>query len=82
METGSGTAEGAIELQAGNDGLGEWGGRRGRRGWRSIVMILTTHNGRLLHLQTMVFRYQRERQRERTRDRRRKKGKQEGGNEK
>lgn len=63
METGSGTAEGAIELQAGNDGLGEWGGRRSRRGWRSIVMILTTHNGRLLHLQTMVVRYQRKRQR-------------------
>lgn len=74
VETGSGTAEGAVELQAGNDGLGEWGGRRGRRRWRSIVMILTTHNGRLLHLQTMVFRYQRERK-----DREDKTQKKEGG---
>ena len=41
----------AVELHAGNDGLGErgggWGGRRGS----AIVVILTTHNGRLLHLQ-------------------------------
>ena len=42
----------AIEIQTGNDGLGErgggWGGGRGC----AIVVILTTHNGRLLHLQT------------------------------
>lgn len=42
----------AIEIHAGNDGLGKrrgrWGGGRGR----AIVVILTTHNGRLLHLQT------------------------------
>lgn len=50
----------------GENGLGEWGGRRGGRGWSSIVMILTTHNGRLLHLQTTVFRHnKREKERER-----------------
>ena len=45
-------AAGAYRAIEGNDGLGErgggWGGGRGR----AIVVILTTHNGRLLHLQT------------------------------
>lgn len=54
-------ASDTIELQPRDDGLGEWGGGRGGRGWGSVVVILTTHNGRLLHLQTMVFRGTRER---------------------
>lgn len=55
---GSGTSKGTIEFQTGNDGLGEWRGRWSRRGWRSIVMILITHEGRLMHLQTTGLRYQ------------------------
>lgn len=50
----------AIEIHAGNDGLGKrrgrWGGGRGR----AIVVILTTHNGRLLHLQTTGVQAKRE----------------------
>lgn len=49
-----------IEIHAGNDGLGErGGGRSGGRG-RAIVVILTTHNGRLLHLQTTGVQAKRE----------------------
>lgn len=48
----AGAAYQAIEIHTGDDCLGErgggWGGGRGR----AIVVILTTHNGRLLHLQT------------------------------
>lgn len=42
----------AIEIHTGNDGLGERGGRWGGGRGRAIVVILTTHNGRLLHLHT------------------------------
>lgn len=79
----------AVELQPRDDGLGEWGGGRGGRGWGSVVVILTTHNGRLLHLQTTVFRGTRERRevgrevgRERKERGEEKKKKKEGGKKK
>lgn len=61
----AGAAYHAVEVHAGNDGLGErgggWGGGRGC----AIVVILTTHNGRLLHLQTTwVFRQKEKRETE------------------
>lgn len=42
----------AVEIHTGNDGLRERGGGWGWGRGRAIVVILTTHNGRLLHLQT------------------------------
>lgn len=48
----AGAVHHAIEIHTGNDGLGERGGRWGGGRGCAIVVILTTHNGRLLHLQT------------------------------
>lgn len=54
-----GAADHAVEVHAGNDGLGKRRGGWGRGRGRAIVVILTTYNGRLLHLQTTgVFRQQ------------------------
>ena len=50
----------AVEIHAGDDGLGKRGSGWGR-GWGcAIVVILTTHNGRLLHLQTTGVQAKRE----------------------
>lgn len=56
----AGTTYHATEIHAWNDGLGKW---RGGWGWGrgcAIVVILTTHNGRLLHLQTTGVQAKRE----------------------
>lgn len=55
-----GAAYHAVEIHAGNDGLGERGGGWGWGRGRAIVVILTTHNGRLLHLQTTGVQAKRE----------------------
>lgn len=56
----AGAAYHAVEIHTGNDGLGKRGGRWGGGRGRAIVVILTTHNGRLLHLQTTGVQAKRE----------------------
>lgn len=53
-------ADHVAEIHARNDGVGGRGGGWGRGRGRAIVVILTTHNGRLLHLQTTGVQAKRE----------------------